>query len=139
MTLEDQIYDFVYAYDAAFERAAQSVGLSGPQACLLVQLARGSRTMGELAVELVCDASNVSQMVGRLEAQGLVARQPDPDDRRTRQVSITESGIEATRDVDSRFSLPSEGVARLSGDEREHLSRLLTKAFGQSHIDAEPG
>ncbi|MDN5855640.1 MAG: MarR family transcriptional regulator [Actinomycetia bacterium] len=137
MTLEDQIYDFVYAYDAAFERAAQSAGLSGPQACLLVQLGRGSRTMGELAVELVCDASNVSQLVGRLEAQGLVARRPDPDDRRTRQVSITEAGAEAARGVDSRFSLPSECIARLTEEERRQLSTLLAKTLGPSRVDAE--
>ena len=135
VTLEDQIYDFVYAYEAAFERAAQPSGLSGAQACLLVQLGRGSRTMGELAVDLACDASNVSQMVGRLEARGLVVRRPDPDDRRTRQVSITEAGVEVAQDVDSRFSLPSEGVARLTEDEREQLSTLLTKTLGAARVE----
>ncbi len=133
MRLEDQLYDFVYAYEAAFERAAHPAGLSGPQACLLVQLGRGSRTMGELAVELACDASNVSQLVGRLEARGLVVREPDPDDRRTRRVSITKAGAEATRDVEERFTLPSEGVGRLSEAEREQLSALLAKAFSPSH------
>lgn len=132
MRLEDQLYDFVYAYEAAFERAAHPAGLSGAQACLLVQLGRGSRTMGELATELACDASNVSQLVGRLEARGLVLREPDPDDRRTRHVSITTAGAEATRDVEDRFTLPSEGVGRLSDAEREQLSALLAKAFTPS-------
>ncbi|GAB3560132.1 DNA-binding MarR family transcriptional regulator [Actinopolyspora lacussalsi] len=138
MALEDQLYDFVYAYEAAFERAAHPAGLSGPQACLLVQLRRESRTMGELAVELVCDASNVSQMVARLESRCLVVRQPDPDDRRTRRVSITEAGVEVIRDIEGRFSLPSEGVARLTEAECEQLSTLLAKAFGPSRVDADP-
>ncbi len=137
MKLEDQLYDFVYAYEAAFERAAHPAGLSGAQACLLVQLGRGSRAMGELAVELACDASNVSQLVGRLEARGLVLREPDPHDRRTRRVSITEAGAEATRDVEDRFTLPCEGVGRLSETEREQLSALLAKAFMPSREGAD--
>lgn len=137
VAIEDQLYDFVYAYEAAFERAAHPAGLSGPQACVLVQLERGSRTMGELAAELACDASNVSQMVGRLEARGLVVRQPDPNDRRTRRVSITDAGTQATREIEDRFSLPSEGVARLTKSERKQLSALLAKAFGPSLVDAD--
>lgn len=124
-SLEDQLYDFVYAYDAAFERAAQGAGLSGAQACLLVQLRRGSRTMGELAVELVCDASNVTQLVGRLEARGLVVREPDPADRRARRVSITAAGRRTSRAVEKRFTLPSDRISRLSEREQRQLSRLL--------------
>jgi DNA-binding MarR family transcriptional regulator len=126
-SLEDQLYDFVYAYDAAFDRAAQDTGLSAAQACLLLQLRRGSRTMGDLAVELICDASNVTQLVGRLEARGLVAREPDPADRRTRRVSITAAGRRTCRSVEQRFTLPAERVGRLTEREQRQLSRLLSK------------
>ena len=125
--LEDQLHDFVYLYDAAFDRAAQQTGLSAAQACLLVQLRRASRTMSDLAVELACDASNVSHLVARLEAQGLVAREPDPADRRARLVSITKAGRRACRSLEKRFTLPAERVARLSKSEQRQLSRLLGK------------
>jgi DNA-binding MarR family transcriptional regulator len=126
-SLADQLYDFVFAYDAAFDRAAQETGLSAAQACLLLQLRRGSRTMGDLAVELVCDASNVTQLVGRLEARRLVAREPDPADRRTRRVSITAAGRRTCRSVEKRFTLPAERVGRLTEREQRQLSRLLRK------------
>ena len=61
--LEQQLWDFVYAYDAAFDRAAQDAGLTAAQACLLTTLSEGSRMMGDLATELLCDASNVTQLV----------------------------------------------------------------------------
>ena len=125
--LEAQLYDFVYLYDAAFDRAAQQTGLSAAQACLLVQLRRGSRTMSDLAVELVCDASNVSHLVARLEARGLVAREPDPADRRARQVSITAAGRRTCRSLEKHFTLPAERVGRLSESERRQLSCLLSK------------
>lgn len=126
-SLEDQLYDFVYLYDAAFNSAAQQAGLSAAHACLLLQLRAGSRTMGDLAVELVCDASNVTQLVGRLEARGLVARERDPADRRTRRVSITAAGRRMCRSVEKRFTLPAERVGRLTEREQRQLSRLLRK------------
>lgn len=128
-SLEGQLYDFAYAYDAAFERAAQDAGLSGAQACLLVQLRRGSRTMGELAVELVCDASNVTQLVGRLETHGLVAREPDPADRRTKRLSITAAGRRRCRSVEKRFTLPAERLGRLTVREQRQLSVLLARVL----------
>ena len=126
-SLEDQLYDFVYLYDAAFDRAAQQTGLSAAQACLLVQLRRGGSTMGDLAVELICDASNVTHLVGRLEARELVAREPDPDDGRTRRVSITAAGRRACRSVEKHFTLPTERVGRLTEREQGQLSGLLRK------------
>lgn len=128
-SLEDQLYDFVYAYDTAFEHAAQKTGLSGAQACLLVQLGRGSRSMGQLATELVCDASNISQLVARLEARGLVVREPDPTDRRTRRVSITAEGRRTSRAVERQFGLPAERIGRLTDDERRQLSTLMGKVL----------
>ena len=83
--------------------------------------------MGDLAVELVCDASNVTQLVSRLEARALVAREPDPADRRTRRVSITAAGRRACRSVEKRFTLPAERVGRLTKREQNQLSRLLSK------------
>src|SRR3990170_2176537 len=113
--LERQLWDLVYAYDAAYDRAAQAAGLSAAQACLLDKLARGSRSMGELAEELLCDASNVTQLVTRLEARGLVTPVPDEADRRVKHVSITTTGRRTSRAVGKAFEWPSERVRRLTG------------------------
>ena len=48
--------------------------------------------MGSLAVELQCDASNITQIVNRLEARGFVAREADPTDRRARLLRLTRDG-----------------------------------------------
>ena len=130
MSLEDQLFDLVFVYEAGFERAAQQSGVSGAQACLLMQLARASRTMGQLASDLLCDASNVTQLVGRLERRGYVVREPDPDDRRARRVSVTAAGRAVSRAVEEHFTLPSERLGRLSAAERDQISGLLSKAFG---------
>jgi DNA-binding MarR family transcriptional regulator len=125
--LEEQLWDLVYAYDAAFDRAAQDAGLTAAQACLLTCLSKGSCTMGDLATELVCDASNVTQLVGRLEARGLVRREPDPDDRRARRVSITAAGRRQRRAIEQVFTFPAERIGHLSDAEQRQLRELLEK------------
>ena len=127
--LEQQLWDLVYAYDAAFDRAAQDAGLTAAQACLLACLSQGSCTMGDLATELLCDASNVTQLVGRLEARGLVTREPDPDDRRARRVSITAAGRRQRRAIEQVFTFPAERIGRLSDAEQRQLRELLEKVM----------
>ncbi|KXK63904.1 hypothetical protein AWW66_00150 [Micromonospora rosaria] len=128
-TLEQQVWDFVFAYDAAYGRAAQTVGLSAAQACLLEHLTGGSRSMGELAADLLCDASNVTQLAARLEARGLVSRAPDPTDRRIRQVSITPAGRDVQRAMRRSFDFPAERLGRLTAPEQRQLSELLARVL----------
>ncbi len=125
--LEQQLWDLVYAYDAAFDRAAQHVGLTAAQACLLTCLSQGSCTMGDLAKELLCDASNVTQLVGRLEARGLVTREPDPNDRRARRVSITAAGRGQRRAIEQVLTFPADRIGRLTEAEQRLLRELLAK------------
>ncbi|MGY1841791.1 MULTISPECIES: MarR family winged helix-turn-helix transcriptional regulator [unclassified Modestobacter] len=128
-TLDQQVWDFVYAYDAAYDAAAQAVGVSAAQACLLGRLSAGSSSMGELAVALLCDASNVTQLVARLEARGLVARVVDPADRRVKRVSITAAGRRVHRDVRRAFEFPADRLGRLTGEEQQRFSALLSKVL----------
>lgn len=62
----------------------------------------------------------------QLEGDGLVARAPDPDDKRRRIVSITTAGKRRLAKLDGVVaSVQDELLAPLSGDEREELVRLL--------------
>lgn len=74
-----------------------AVGLSLPKLAALDRLihAGGSLPLGQLAERLACVKSNVTQLVDRLDADGLVTREPDPNDRRSRIAMITEAGRQA--------------------------------------------
>jgi DNA-binding MarR family transcriptional regulator len=52
----------------------------------------GGVSMGRLARSLACDASNVTGIVDRLEARGLLVRQPDEADRRLKVIALTPRG-----------------------------------------------
>src|SRR5687768_18415204 len=48
--------------------------------------------LGQLAEKIACVKSNVTQLVDRLENEGLVKRIPDPTDRRSVLASVTDQG-----------------------------------------------
>lgn len=123
--IEQRLWDFVYAYDAAYDRAAREAGLSAAQACLLKAVSEEPRTMGELATFLLCDASNVTQLVNRLEARDLVTRVPEATDRRSKRVAITGTGTEVNRQVRHAFDFPHQRIDRLSPESQRTLAELL--------------
>ena len=86
--------------------------------------------MGALAEELGCDASNITQIIARLEALGLVAREPNPEDRRARFVVRTPKGDEVNQRFAALFAFARTAVGRLSPKERDLLTELLRKALG---------
>ena len=88
------------------------------------------RGMGALAEELGCDASNITQIVVRLEALGLAVRRPNPQDRRARLVARTPRGDEINQRFATAFTFARTAVARLSPDEQDQLTALLRKALG---------
>ena len=68
-------------------------GLTSPQFDVLATLHRGEGLMQqELAVRLLVTKGNICGVLDRLEAAGRIERRPDPDDRRTNCIYLTEKG-----------------------------------------------
>ena len=111
------------------EAALEGAGLSGAKYAALEPLARAGEplTLGELAGRLSCVRSNVTQLVDRLEADGLVERVSDPTDRRAIRARVTPLGVErlaaAQRAVQA---LQLELAARVPAEERAVFLRVLS-------------
>ena len=85
-------------------------------------------TQRELAGFLVLDASQIVALVDELEARKLVARTPDPADRRSNVISATKAGAELfarAREVTRQAEAAS--LAALDAAEREQLTALLRR------------
>jgi DNA-binding MarR family transcriptional regulator len=106
------------------------VGLSLPKLAVLhhLVLAGEALPLGELAGRLACVKSNVTQLIDRLEADGLVRRAPDPNDRRSRLAVLTASGLKA-HDEGSRIQLEAEQelFGALTLEESRQLAAMLGK------------
>ncbi len=107
------------------EAKLDSVGLSLPKLAALHQLTTAGETLplGQLAEKLSCVKSNVTQLVDRLEADGLVSREPDPNDRRSRLAVITAAGKK-------RYE---EGM-RIQRDAERELFGVLTPVESQQLV-----
>lgn len=128
---EHVLFNLVDLYDRAYAAAAAETSLSPAQACVLGRL-EDPRGMGALAEELGCDASNITQIVKRLETLGLVMRQQDPQDRRARVVVRTPHGDAVNRAFEDAFTFARSAVHRLSAKERKQLTALVRKALGDT-------
>jgi DNA-binding MarR family transcriptional regulator len=89
--------------------------------------------MGRLACGLGCDASNITGVVDRLEARGLVERQAGERDRRVKVLVVTERGLELRRRLLVRMAEPPEPIRRLSEADQRALSQILRRALDQPH------
>jgi len=88
--------------------------------------------MGELALRLCCDASNVTGIVDRLEARSLVERRMAPDDRRVKHLVLTEAGHALRREHGEGLAVDLPLLDELSPEERATLVGLLRRSVGES-------
>ena len=110
------------------EEALGQVGLSMPKFAALTHLvcAGESLSLGECAAKMTCVRSNITQLVDRLEADGLVRRIDDPGDRRGVKALVTPLGVERQA-AGARLveQVQKEFAKSLSGVDRAALARAL--------------
>ena len=113
-------------------------GLSIPQLDVLRRLRRGPSPMRRLAVQMNCEASNLTGLVDRLEARGLVERLPYPEDRRVKCVALTREGEELGREMWLAVAGRCE-LNRLSDSRKQTVAAALRDAMRGDEIDLRAG
>ena len=119
--------------ESRVEARLSEAGLSLAKLAALHQLteAGDSLPLGQLADRLSCVKSNVTQLVDRLEADGLVNRTGDPNDRRSRLAVLTDAGRSAfVKGSEIRIQVEREMFGVLTAQESETLHQLLAKLQG---------
>jgi len=116
--------------ESRVEARLAEVGLSLAKLAALHHLSRAGESLplGQLAERLSCVKSNVTQLVDRLEADGLVSRAGDPNDRRSRLAMLTAAGRKAyAKGSEIQGQAEKELFGALSADESRKLHELLAK------------
>lgn len=120
------VHGLVEQFKSYAQELAEELGLSLSQLDALKCLGGDPCSQRELAGNLHFDASNVTDIVDRLEARGIVSRVVDPNDRRVRRLVLTEEGHSLRRKVIDRV-IDDSPVAQLSRADQVALRDLLAK------------
>jgi DNA-binding MarR family transcriptional regulator len=116
------------AIHTRLERALETAGLSLAKHGVLSHLAEAGEPLplSELAGRLCCVRSNMTQLMDRLEAEGLVQRVDDPSDRRIVRAALTPLGAERQAAGERELEkVQAEFHASLSSADRAVLDRIL--------------
>jgi DNA-binding MarR family transcriptional regulator len=118
----------VHEMETQLEGALGQAGLSLAKFGVLARLAEAGEplALGCLADRCSCVRSNMTQLVDRLEADKLVERVDDPNDRRSIKAALTSEGRSRYEDGVRLLDEAERDVfARLADPDRDTLARLL--------------
>lgn len=112
-------------------------GLTGTQIHAVMWLNHdGSLPMGSLAQRVGVTEKTITGIVDRLERDGYVHRERDPNDRRVVQVALADKGTEVARNLFNLMQRKIGGLlALLDTEDRADLFRLLRKLV--ERLDAQ--
>lgn len=132
LVLMGRLIRVVSVADAALTRPLVEAGLQPGWFDLLAALRRAGPPYElnptELMHAMLISSAGVTKRLDRLAEAGLVARRPDPDDRRGTLVRLTRQGkVSIDRAVEAHVTRQEALVSVLTPSERRTLDSLLRK------------
>lgn len=130
--LADQVWRVMSAVvldnkDAWRRSAVSRTGLPFSRIRILRRLSRQPMTVKQVAEAATLDAPAATVAVNDLEARGLVIRETDPENRRCKLVSLTESGRKVVTLLDEIEDPAPQALAALDSDDLAVLHQILAK------------
>jgi DNA-binding MarR family transcriptional regulator len=104
------------------------LGLTFPryEALMLLSFTRtGALPLGKIGERLQVHRTSVTNIVDKLEADGLVRRVPHENDRRATLAEITDAGRDAAGRATAALNDAAFGIDALGNDEQEAVTALL--------------
>ena len=103
-------------------------GLTFPryEALMLLSFTRtGALPLGKIGERLQVHRTSVTNIVDKLEADGLVRRVPHENDRRATLAEITDAGRDAAQQATAALNEAAFGIDALGKDEQEAVTALM--------------
>ncbi|MEA2385156.1 MAG: hypothetical protein QOH72_5127 [Solirubrobacteraceae bacterium] len=96
------------------------------EALMLLSFTRaGALPLGKIGERLQVHRTSVTNIVDKLEADGLVRRVPHAEDRRATLAEITDSGRDTAKRATEALNAAAFGIDALAGDDQEAVTALL--------------
>jgi DNA-binding MarR family transcriptional regulator len=111
---------------------SEAIGMSYLRAKALSRLLSGPLSQRELSAMLMTDAPYTTVMVDDLEQRGLVRREVNPADRRSKLVRITQAGRAVARKAHKIQSEPPPALAGMPEAELAALEHVLRRLVDET-------
>ncbi|HUC64749.1 MAG TPA: MarR family transcriptional regulator [Stellaceae bacterium] len=113
------------------------IGLRVTQFSILARLRRlGPMTINELAREMVMDRTTLGRNILPLERDGLIAVEQGSDDRRRKELRLTDAGAARLRAAIKKWALAQTRFEETFGSTRTTELRGLLRAVAASGFEA---
>ena len=124
----EALFGFIMSLDTHWDEIAGEFGLSSAQGHALLSLDPSDPVpMNKLAHKCHCDPSNLTGIVDRLEARGLVERRPAEHDRRVKLLALTREGADLRERALARVLEPPPFISRLSAADQRALRDIFRR------------
>jgi DNA-binding MarR family transcriptional regulator len=113
---------------ARLNELLRPLGLTFPryEALMLLSFTRtGALPLGKIGERLQVHRTSVTNIVDKLEADGLVRRVPHAEDRRATLAEITDAGRDTAANATAALNAAAFGIDALGNDEQEAVTELL--------------
>jgi DNA-binding MarR family transcriptional regulator len=119
--------------ESRLDQALDSAGLTFVKWRMLDAIVKAGSpvSLGKLAEHVNCVKSNITQLTDRLESEGKVRRVPDPDDRRSILMELTESGRIMHIAGLEALGMTSQRLFETSNEEERNLLRQLLETISR--------
>jgi len=105
----------------------EATGLPFSRVRVITRLAKRAMTAKEIAESATMDAPATTVALNDLEDRGLIVREADPTNRRSKLVSLTEKGREVVARIDEVDDPAPHPFAALTQTELRTLETILAK------------
>ena len=85
--------------------------------------------MGELAEIVLLNPPTLTKMVDRMVANGLVQRQPAPEDHRRVQLLLTKAGVKLIGEIRRHVDAENEEILERLGEENARILQDALRAL----------
>ena len=121
-----------------YDRHLAAAGLRTTQFSILAKLRRhGPMTINALAAEMVMDRTTLGRNILPLEREGLISVTASRTDRRSKEIRLTDAGLERLREAREGWIEAQRKFAAAFGDERAAGLRALLREVTATELPAE--
>jgi DNA-binding MarR family transcriptional regulator len=121
-----------------YDRHLVSAGLRTTQFSILARLRRhGPMTINALAEDMVMDRTTLGRNILPLERDGLISIKPGRTDRRSKELRLTDAGLERLRAASQGWRDAQKEFAAAFGNERTVDLRALLHAVAATDLPTD--